>query len=208
MKTLKGMGKFILGLIAGAALITGVANVVVCQTSAPCMASAKEAAAFQADCVLVLGAAVDANGDPTPILRDRLDVGASLYQAGAASKIIVTGNNSAESHHEADAMKSYLVGKGVPAADIMCDNYGRTTYDSMWRARNVFEVARVIVVTQTYHEHRSLFDAKGAGMEACGVPSDLSTYAFQNYYDFREIFARVKDLGLVLLHVPANTQRA
>jgi vancomycin permeability regulator SanA len=201
MNMLSGIGKLFAGVAAGAILIVGVPNAVVCSTSAPCIVGVEEARALHPDCILVLGAAVHADGTLSHMLNDRLDVAAGLYFAGVAPKVIVSGNGEASSNNEPAAMKAYLVGLGVSSEDVYCDGYGFNTYDSMWRARNAFGVNRVIVVTQTYHEYRALFNARGTGMEALGVPSDLRGYAHQIFYDFREVFARVKDTGQVLLHI-------
>lgn len=188
-----------------ATLVVAVPNVAVLLVGGNVLTDEDGARSLGADCVLVLGASVQPDGTPSPILRDRLDVGADLYEAGVAPKILVSGDNGDDSYNEVASMKSYLVGKGVPSEDVFCDHCGFNTYDSMWRARNIFGVERVVVVTQTYHEYRALYNAEGVGMQARGVPSDLHAYANQMYYDFREVFARVKDFGQVLAKAKAAT---
>jgi vancomycin permeability regulator SanA len=199
-----------LATVAGLALAVVIAvvgiNVVVCLVGAGALGSADKARELDADCILVLGASVLPDGSPSDILRDRLDAGAELYFDGVAPKLLVSGDNGDDSYNEVAAMKAYLVSLGVPSEDVFCDHCGFNTYDSMWRARNVFGVNRIIVVTQTYHEYRALFNAEGVGMQAKGVSSDLRTYANQDYYDFREVLARVKDVGQVLTHQPATVQ--
>jgi len=207
VKMLKGIGRLFLGMAVGAGLVIGAANAAVCLPSATEIVTEREAASFGADCILVLGAAVYADGTPSAILQDRLDVAARLYRAGIAPKVIVSGNDSDDSHNEARAMKAYLVLQGVPEADVLCDAYGLTTYDSAWRARAVFGAHRIVVATQTYHLYRALFDARGAGLEARGIACDARAYQHQVNYDFREVFARVKDAGLVLVHAPSTTGR-
>ena len=204
MKKLGGMGKLFVGIAAGFALVVGSANAAVCATTAPDIVDAPKARELHADCILALGAAVRADGSLSHMLQDRLDVAASLYFEGVAPKIIVSGDGGESSHNEPAAMKAYLVGLGVSSEDVYCDGYGFNTYDSMWRASNAFNVKRLVVVTQTYHEYRALFIAKGMGMEARGVVSDLRAYRHQGYYDFREVFARVKDTGQVLLKLDPN----
>ena len=201
MGMLKGMGKLIVGIAAGATLVVGVSNAIVCGTTASDIVQASEARASQADCILALGAAVRADGTLSHMLQDRLDVTASLYFDGVAPKIIVSGDGGEDSHNEPAAMKAYLVGLGVSSEDIYCDGYGFNTYDSMWRACNAFNVKRLVVVTQGYHEYRALFIAKGMGMEARGVASDLRAYRHQGFYDFREAFARVKDVAQVAFKI-------
>ena len=156
------------------------------------------AAAYDADAIVVLGASVLPDGTPSGILEDRLDDAVQLYFAGAAPKIIMSGDNGDASYNECWAMKSYAVAQGVPSEDVFCDHAGFSTYETMYRARHVFGAERIVVATQTYHLYRALYAAKGLGMEAVGVPSDYHQYAKQDWYDLREIPARTKDFFQVL----------
>lgn len=165
---------------------------------------AQEAASFDADAIIVLGASVLPDGTPSGILRDRLDDGIALYFAGAAPKLIMSGDNGTESYNECWAMKRYAIAQGVPSEDIFCDHAGFSTYETMYRARNVFGAERVVIATQTYHLYRAIYDAQGVGMEAIGVPSDYGDYANQLWYDVREIFARTKDFFQVLFRVEST----
>lgn len=162
------------------------------------------AASFDADAIIVLGASVYPDGTPSGILQDRLDDGIALYFAGAAPKIIMSGDNGTESYNECWAMKQYAISQGVPSEDVFCDHAGFSTYETMYRARHVFGVERIVVATQTYHLYRALYDAQGVGMEAIGVPSDYGEYANQSWYDIREVFARTKDFFQVLFSVPST----
>ena len=156
----------------------------------------EELAGEQHDCIIVLGAAVFPDGTPTTILKDRIQVAADLYKAGVAPKIIMSGDNQSdrETYNEVFNMKRYAVEElGVPSEDVFCDHAGLNTYDSMYRAYHVFGAQRIVVVTQTYHLYRALFDAASFHMEAVGVPADLRTYLYQTYYDAREVLARVSD---------------
>lgn len=165
---------------------------------------AQEAASFDADAIIVLGASVLPDGTPSGILRDRLDDGIALYFAGAAPKLIMSGDNGTESYNECWAMKRYAIAQGVPSEDIFCDHAGFSTYETMYRARHVFGAERVVIATQTYHLYRAIYDAQGVGMEAIGVPSDYGDYANQLWYDVREIFARTKDFFQVLFKVEST----
>lgn len=201
MGMLKGIGKLFVGVAAGAALVVGVPNAIVCTTTAPCIVDVQQASGQPAECIVALGAAVRDDGSLSHMLEDRLKVAAELYFAGAAPKIVVSGDGGEDSNNEPAAMKAYLVGLGVSSEDVYCDGYGFNTYDSMWRMRNAFGASRVLVVTQEYHEYRALYNAQGMGMDARGVSSDLRAYRHQVFYDFREVFARVKDWGQVFLKV-------
>lgn len=158
-----------------------------------------------ADAVVVLGASVHADGRPSDILADRLEVAADLYKAGAARAIIVSGDNRDSHYNESDAMKAYCVALGVPSEDVYVDHAGNTTYDSMYRAQAVFGAKRIIVATQAYHLYRAMFIADTLGMEAWGVATDKGAYDNQRAYSIREILARTKDFYAALLHLPVET---
>ena len=155
-----------------------------------------EAPSGDYDCVLILGCLV--KGDtPSDMLKDRLDTGIRLYKSGAAPKILMTGDGRSDSYDEVSVMKAYAIAAGVPEKDIICDSLGLCTYDSMWRAENVYGIDSAIVITQEYHLTRALYNAEGVGMDACGVAADLDIYGKRFYRNTREIFARFKDFFLV-----------
>lgn len=203
-RVLLGIVKVLAGAAIAVVVVVGGANAIVCLVGGSMLTTSEDTKSLNADCILVLGASVLPDGTPSPILRDRLDVGAELYFDGAAPKIIVSGDNADITYNEVAGMKAYLMELGVPSEDVFCDHCGFNTYDSMWRARNIFGVERVVVVTQAYHEYRALYNAQGVGMQACGVSSDLHTYVNQKYYDLREVLARVKDFGQVFVHAKAT----
>lgn len=193
--------------VLGALVILAVAAVlVVAGTNAAVILSTRDdivdeqtAASYEADAIVVLGASVMPDGEPSGILKDRLDDGISLYFAGAAPKIIMSGDNGTQSYNECWAMKQYAVEQGVPSEDVFCDHAGFSTYETMYRVRHVFGAQRIVVATQTYHLYRALYAAKGLGMEAVGVPSDYHAYENQDWYDLREIPARTKDFFQTLV---------
>ena len=146
------------------------------------------------DYILVLGAGVKSNGQPTDMLRDRIIVGAELYLSGVADKIIMSGDRSGESYDEPSVMKKYAIELGVPEEDIICDFEGYSTHDSLDRFERDYDGASVVVVSQKYHLHRAIYLCREQGItKYCGVEADLDTYRKQPIYNFREIFARVKD---------------
>lgn len=148
---------------------------------------------FNADCIVILGCGIEDEETPSPMLRDRLDVGIELYKQEVAPKILLTGDNGTEGHNEIHVMLKYTKEAGVPERDIFCDHAGFSTYDSMYRAGSIFNVQRAIVVTQTYHQYRALYIGDKLGLEACGVASDQETYFGQSFRESREILARIKD---------------
>lgn len=156
-----------------------------------------------ADAILVLGASVYSDGTPSDILADRLEVAADLYLAGAAPKVIVSGAQR-QGYDEPSAMRDYCMDLGVPEGSIIVDGKGDDTYASIYRAQNVYDVERVLVVTQAYHLYRSLMIANLLGFEdASGVAADKGAYNNQMQYSLRELVSRDIDFFMALLKVPA-----
>lgn len=159
---------------------------------------------IHADAIVVLGASVYADGTPSDILADRLEVASDLYFAGTAPVIIASGDNRSSHYNESDAMKNYCVELGVPANSVYVDHAGYDTYDSIWRAKNIYGANSVIVVTQAYHMYRAISIAEGLGMTAWGVAADKGEYNNQTMYSLRENVARVKDYFRTLLKIPPD----
>ena len=150
---------------------------------------------------MILGAAVLQNGTLSAALKDRVDMAIKVYQAGKADKILVTGNNATVAYNEVNPVRKYLLAQGVPDADIFLDHAGFDTYSSMYRARDVFAVKSLIVVSQSFHLPRAVYIARYLGLDAVGVNADRGHYLAYNY--FREVFANVKALGdLILMRQP------
>ncbi len=204
---LKVVGRLLAAVLAIAfavVLVFAGTNAAAILTTQDDIVDQQAAASFDADAIIVLGASVYPDGTPSGILQDRLDDGIALYFAGAAPKIIMSGDNGTESYNECWAMKQYAISQGVPSEDVFCDHAGFSTYETMYRARHVFGADRVVIATQTYHLYRAIYNAQGVGMEAIGVPSDYGEYVNQSWYDFREIFARTKDFFQVLMKTPST----
>ncbi len=151
------------------------------------------AAELNADCILVLGAGLKPDGTPNHMLQDRLDKGIELYREGVAPKLLLSGDNGQEEYDEVNAMKEYALNAGIPSKDIFMDHAGFSTYESMYRARDIFLVKKAIIITQKYHQYRALYTARGLGVEGYGVVAEPRIYAGQKYRDIREILARYKD---------------
>lgn len=154
---------------------------------------------FQADCIMVLGAGLKDRETPSDMLKDRLDVGIALYKMGVAPKLLLTGDNGQIEYNEIHVMLSYAKKAGVPEEDIFCDHAGFSTYDSMYRASSIFQVEKIIVVTQEYHQYRALYIGEKLGLQVLGVASDQETYRGAAYREAREILARVKDFFKVMV---------
>ena len=158
-----------------------------------------------ADAILVLGAYVYPNGTVSTMLNDRLSAGYELYEQGKAPKLIVSGDHGRKDYDEVNSMKSFLKDKGVPNKDIFMDHAGFSTYESMYRARDIFKVQKVIIVTQEYHLMRAVYVARAMGIEAYGVATDRRDYRAMELYKLREIAARNKDFLWVKVIKPKPT---
>lgn len=151
-----------------------------------------------ADCIIVLGAGVRKDGTPSPMLEDRLKIALSVYSKGISDKIIVSGDHGKESYNEVGAMKDYLTQNGIPEENIFMDHAGFSTYESIYRAKNIFGVESAVVVTQKYHLYRAVFDARKLGITAYGADAALRRYALQSKYSLRESIARAKDFLCII----------
>ena len=144
------------------------------------------------DCIIVLGAGIW--GDkPSPMLEDRLKEAVSLYNQNISSKIIMSGDHGKADYDEVNIMKEYAIEQGVASEDIFMDHAGFSTYESVYRAKEIFEANKIVIVTQKYHLYRALYIAKQLGIEAYGVNSDPRKYVGATYREAREIIARDKD---------------
>ena len=144
------------------------------------------------DCILVLGAGIRDN-NPTPMLEDRLLTGIELYTNNISNKIIVSGDHGQEHYDEVNVMKDYLLEKEIPSENIFMDHAGFSTYDSIYRAKEIFKTKKVVIVTQKYHLYRALYIAKELDLDAYGIEANKREYFLQLKRDIREILARTKD---------------
>ena len=179
--------------LLGVGAVLGV-NAYVKATTAPLLLSSEEAAELaQVDCIIVLGCQVKADGTPSHMLQDRLERGIELYKLGAAPKLIMSGDHGQTEYNEVGTMKQYAIDAGVPSEDIFMDHAGFSTYETVYRAKEIFDAEKVLIVTQEYHLYRALYIAESLGLDAHGVASDYRTYSGQAARDFRELLARCKD---------------
>ena len=145
------------------------------------------------DCILVLGCQVKEGGEPSHMLRDRLQRGVEVHGYGASEKLLMSGDHGRTDYNEVETMKKYAIDEGVDSADVFMDHAGFSTYESIYRAKEVFGVEKMVIITQEYHLYRALYIAEQLGIEACGVASDYHTYVGQSMRDLREVLARAKD---------------
>ncbi|MCR4333708.1 MAG: YdcF family protein [Patescibacteria group bacterium] len=194
MKRVISIGIF--GVVALAAFILLVNTYIVLSTYMYIYQSV--AVAPSAEAVLIPGAAILANGKPSPIFIDRVDTAIALYNAEKVAKILVSGDNSTVSHNEVNPVHLYLLEKGIPDEDIFLDHAGFDTYSSMYRASAIFGVSSMLIATQSFHLPRALFIARELGIDVYGVNADSGHILFHNYA--REIFSNEKALFDVVFH--------
>jgi SanA protein len=152
-----------------------------------------------ADAILVLGARVYSNGMVSPMLGDRLKVALELRDAGKASRFIVSGDHGQKDYDEVNAMRRFLEQENVQPQDIFMDHAGFSTYESMYRARDIFKAEKILIVTQQYHLMRAVYTARALGLDAYGVASDKQVYASMKHNERREVLARIKDYVFAML---------
>lgn len=145
------------------------------------------------DCIIVLGAAVKNNSTPSRMLADRLDKACELYFAGCAPKLIMSGDHGTRYYDEVNVMKHYAMDKGIASENVFMDHAGFSTYETMYRAKEIFGAERVLIVTQEYHLYRAVYIAQSLGLEAYGVSAEKVRYSGQARRDVRELLARAKD---------------
>lgn len=183
----------ILALAAGLAVMV-INRYVVEKASDWILTPASAAALEDVDCVLVLGAGIYGNKYPSNMLRDRLTKSVELYRLGVSDRLLMSGDNSKVNYNEVKVMKDYAVKSGVPSGHVFQDHAGFSTYESMYRARDVFAADKIVIVTQRYHLYRAVFVARALGLDAYGVAAEPQVYGGQVFREFRELLARPKDV--------------
>ena len=180
-------------LLLSAAFVI-IADAAVRKSTASRVVSSGEASAFEdADCILVLGCFVREDGLPSDLLKARTDLGIALYKSGAAPKLLMSGDHGRKDYNEVGTMKREAVEAGIPSSDVFMDHAGFSTYDSIYRARDVFGVRKMMIVSQGYHLYRALYIAEKLGIEAVGVAAEGDGWGGSTYRESREILARAKD---------------
>ena len=199
-RLLKKFVRFVCYLLAMALVLVLSLNGVVRKGGGKFMITLEQAATLtDVDCILVLGCGVLSDGRPTAMLRDRLDKSVELYDAGVSERILMSGDHGTAYYDEVNTMKNFAMDKGVPSSHIFMDHAGFSTYESMYRAKEIFCAQRVVIVTQKYHLYRAVYVARALGLDAYGVAAAGDDYGGQIYRDLREILARNKDFFTSLL---------
>jgi SanA protein len=176
-------------LIAGLGLLAF--NLIIVRSARSSIAE-KMANVPPAPVAIILGAGVRPDGTPSPMLTDRLETGIRLYKSGKVGRLLLTGQHSTKTYDEVNTMLRYVLARGVPEQYVFTDHAGFNTYDSMYRARDVFKVTTAIVVTQGFHLARAVYTARSLGIDASGVSADIQHYPTVWKNVAREWLARTK----------------
>lgn len=193
--------KFVSIVVIILLLFIVISNIIIINNGKKKMVSSYDMQTFNADCILILGAGVWANNQPSPMLNDRLEEGIRLYNEGVSEKIIVSGDHGKVDYDEVNIMKKYLINAGIPGENIFMDHAGFSTYESMYRAKEIFGAQKIVVVTQEYHMYRALFICDSLGIEALGSPADPRAYSGAFMRNVREWIARDKDIFYCVFRV-------
>jgi SanA protein len=148
---------------------------------------------------IVFGAGLTADGRPTAVLQDRVATAAALYKGGKVEKILMSGDNRFINYNEPGAMKAYAIELGVPEDDIVLDYAGRRTYDTCYRALEIFQLTEAVLVTQGFHLPRALYTCRVLGLDVVGVSADLRPYRDSGFWGIREIPASL--IAFVQVHL-------
>lgn len=151
--------------------------------------------------VIVPGAAVYNNEIMSHILYDRMVTALAVYRNGKAEKFLLSGDHGRHSYDEVNTMKNFLLRHGVRSEDIFLDHAGFSTYDTLYRARDIFKVKSAIIVTQWFHLERALFIGRNTGLDLYGFGADRRKYINYRLYRLREIPARVKAVLELMLNI-------
>lgn len=162
----------------------------------------------KSETVIILGASVHADGKLSPILKDRVDTAIKLFENNKVENFLVSGDHRTDDYNEIAAMTGYLEERGIDKELIISDPAGLDTYDSMYRAGNIYNIKDAIVVTQKFHLPRTLFIASNLDLNYKGFPADQRAYQTEYRLKQREKLANIKALWEVLIHKKPQSLQA
>lgn len=181
-----------LGLMGGAGIL-GISGYMKATAADLIYEENKDSQLPKVDCILILGAGLTQEGTPSLVLTDRLNRGIDLYKKGVSDRLLMSGDHGRTGYNEVAAMKQYAMDAGVPEDAIFMDHAGFSTYESIYRARDIFEVKSLAIVTQPYHEYRAVYTAQKLGLTVYGTPSVATKYRNSWMLEVREKLARTKE---------------
>ena len=188
-------------------LFTVYANLAVLNYSKNYILNIDELKNIKYDTIIVLGAGVYEDGTPCPMLEDRLDTSIILFNKGTSDTILLTGDHGRKQYDEVNGMKKYILDRDIKKENVFLDHAGFSTYESMYRAKYIYEVKSALVTTQSFHLNRSIYIARKLGIDAYGISGDIRNYPKDELIrlNIREYLARVKDFLYVNILKPRPT---
>ncbi|HNT30480.1 MAG TPA: ElyC/SanA/YdcF family protein [bacterium] len=139
---------------------------------------------------IIFGAGLT-NGRPSDVLTDRVKTGVELYEQGIVEKLLMSGDNRFVQYNEPAAMQKLAVELGVPVEDIVLDYAGRRTYDTCYRAQEIFGLEEAILITNEFHLPRALYTCNALGITSVGIASDKRSYIGESSWAAREFIASI-----------------
>ena len=157
------------------------------------------------DAIIVLGAQVKADRTLSVQLTWRMDAAIEAYEKKNVPVVVCGAQGPDEPCPEAEAMREYLIGKGIPEELILADPDSFNTNENLENAKRLLDgfpgVKRVLIVTSDYHVPRSLAIAQDLGFEAEGLGAKcLPERWLKNHA--REALAWCKYWAKKYLHLP------
>lgn len=150
---------------------------------------------------IVLGASVSNEGELSTVLTDRMLTAIELYRSGKVQRFLLSGDHGRKQYDEVNSMKNFLLANGISSKDVFLDHAGFDTYNSLVRAKKIFDVDKAIIVTQNFHLPRAVYIGRSIGLDTCGVKADRREYRNMYKLQFREIFANVKAVYEVVFDI-------
>ena len=193
-RIIKMLLKFLLFSILLLLVLFGLPRLITSLAAAGRMYSAIDAPA--APVAIVFGAGLQKDGSPSPVLKDRVTAAVELYKGRKVVKLLMSGDNRFIDYNEPAAMRDYALSLGVPVEDIVLDYAGRRTYDTCYRARDIFGLDEALLVTQKFHLPRAIFTCSSMGIKVNGVIADL-----RDYHDHAERFWNLREIPATLVAV-------
>lgn len=199
LKILKRIATVVICIfLALIALVMTINSIVLIKTGRQVYRTPSDVSIADYDCILVLGAGI-VRDRPSDMLADRLNIAIELYKNGVAPKILVSGDHGQEDYDEVNVMKNYCIENGVKSEDVFMDHAGFSTYESVWRAKEIFGVKKMVIATQEYHLYRAIYIADALDIDAIGVDAALRGYRREIWRTSRELMARCKDFGMSII---------
>lgn len=199
-KIFKRLLKVIGILIVVVVAFIATCNIIVLSTCSGCLYDEAKSVPHKRVALLLGTNPKGRSGKTNYFYKYRIDAVAELYKQGKFDRLLISGDNAHRSYSEPDAMKADLVAAGIPESVIYLDFAGFSTYDSMVRAKKVFGLSEFIVISQQFHNQRAVYIARQNGIDAVGFNAKMISYSrWRMKMELREIFARVKAVGEVLI---------